>query len=88
VALLLKGEPQAALEAMQKQDSVWGLIGLPMAYHALGRQYWNHSSLSPGDVNIIWGADKSQVKNPSKWVDGCSLTTNLLQFSVLFAFSS
>ena len=37
VALLLKDEPQAALEAMQLEDSVWGMVGLPMAYHGLGR---------------------------------------------------
>ena len=35
VALLFKGEPQAALEAMQLEDSVWGMVGLPLAYHAL-----------------------------------------------------
>ncbi|MCH7506164.1 MAG: tetratricopeptide repeat protein [Proteobacteria bacterium] len=37
MALLFKGEPNAALEAMQLEDSVWGMIGLPLAYHALGR---------------------------------------------------
>ena len=36
IALLLKGEPQAALEAMQLEESVFGRIGLSMAYHALG----------------------------------------------------
>lgn len=34
--LLLKGEPQAALEAMQREESLWRLDGLPLAYHALG----------------------------------------------------
>jgi tetratricopeptide (TPR) repeat protein len=37
VALLFKGEPQAALEAMQLEDSIWRMVGLPLAYHALGR---------------------------------------------------
>jgi len=37
MAMLFKGEPNAALEAMQSDDSVWGMIGLPLAYHALGR---------------------------------------------------
>jgi tetratricopeptide (TPR) repeat protein len=37
LALLLRGEPQAALEAIQLEDSVWGMVGLPLAYHALGR---------------------------------------------------
>ena len=36
-ALLFKGEPQAALEAMQRENSVWRLIGLPLVYHALGQ---------------------------------------------------
>jgi len=35
--LLLKGESKAALQAMQKEESVWGMIGLVMAYHALAR---------------------------------------------------
>ena len=35
-ALLFKGEAPAALEAMQAEKSIWGLIGLPLAYHALG----------------------------------------------------
>ncbi len=37
MALLFKGELNAALEAMQLEDSIWGMIGLPLAYHALGR---------------------------------------------------
>lgn len=37
-ALLLKGEPEVALEAMELESfEVWRMIGLPMAYHALGR---------------------------------------------------
>jgi len=36
--LLLKGEPQAALEAMQlEESSVWRMVGFPLAYHALGQ---------------------------------------------------
>jgi tetratricopeptide (TPR) repeat protein len=41
VALMLKGEPQAALEAMQLDTSILGQVGLPMAYHALG---WKEES--------------------------------------------
>jgi tetratricopeptide (TPR) repeat protein len=44
--LLLKGEPQAALEAMKLEDSVWGMIGLPMVYHALGRQEESDAALA------------------------------------------
>jgi len=37
-ALLLKQEPQAALEELQQERStVWRLIGLTMAHHALGQ---------------------------------------------------
>ena len=37
VALLLKGDPAGALTAMQQESSeVWRMIGLPMAWHALG----------------------------------------------------
>ncbi len=35
--LLLKGEPEAGLAEIEKDPSVWRLIGLPMAYHALGQ---------------------------------------------------
>ncbi len=38
VALLFKGKPQDALREMQQESSAeWRLIGLAMAYHALGR---------------------------------------------------
>ena len=39
VALLLQGDPPAALAEMQKETSdVWRLIGTPMVLHALGRK--------------------------------------------------
>ena len=46
VVLLHKGELQAALEAMQLDTSVWGQIGLPMAYHALGRKEESDAALA------------------------------------------
>ena len=46
MAQLLKGEPQAALEAVQLQDSVWGRIGLPMAYHALDKKDESDAALA------------------------------------------
>jgi tetratricopeptide (TPR) repeat protein len=37
-ALLIKGEPQAALEAIQSETSdLWRLICLPLAFHSLGQ---------------------------------------------------
>jgi len=38
VTLLLMGDPQAALEAIQLDDSVFGMIGLSLVYHALGQE--------------------------------------------------
>ena len=46
VALLFKGELNAALEAMQLEDSIWGMIGLPLAYHALGRAGESEAALA------------------------------------------
>ncbi|MFQ5983024.1 MAG: tetratricopeptide repeat protein, partial [Woeseiaceae bacterium] len=46
-ALLLKGEPEAALAAFeQERSSVWQLIGTVMAYHALGRESDSDSTLA------------------------------------------
>ena len=45
-ALLLKGEPQAALEAIQQEPSHWRMYGLPMAYHALGRAAESDAALA------------------------------------------
>ncbi len=44
--LLLKGEPQAALDAMKLEDSVWGRVGLPLAYHALGKKNESDAALA------------------------------------------
>ena len=45
VAQLLKGEPLAALESMQQEESIWGMIGLPMIYHELGRDSESDAAL-------------------------------------------
>jgi TolB-like protein/Tfp pilus assembly protein PilF len=36
-AILLKGEPEAALASIQQEPSDWALIELPLVYYALGR---------------------------------------------------
>jgi len=47
IALLLKGEPQAALEAIHKEVSgVWRLLGLVMAHHALGDATASNAALA------------------------------------------
>jgi TolB-like protein/Tfp pilus assembly protein PilF len=48
VAQLFMGDAQAALEEMQSIESVWGMIGLPMAYHALGRTEESDAALAMG----------------------------------------
>jgi serine/threonine-protein kinase len=47
LALLGKGEPEAALEAMrQEPDEEWRVIGLALIYHALGRNAESDSTLA------------------------------------------
>ncbi len=47
VALLLKGEPEAALAAMQQEpDEAFRLIGLVMVYHALGQAAESEAALA------------------------------------------
>ena len=47
VSLLLQGEPEEALQAMQQESSeVWRMIGLPMAYHALGQAAESDAALA------------------------------------------
>jgi tetratricopeptide (TPR) repeat protein len=46
-ALLLKGEPEAARAAMQQESfEAWRMVGLPMAYHALGQAAASDSALT------------------------------------------
>jgi TolB-like protein/Tfp pilus assembly protein PilF len=46
-ALLLKGDAQGALgEIEQETSEVWKMIGLPMAYHALGRKADSDAALA------------------------------------------
>jgi TolB-like protein/Tfp pilus assembly protein PilF len=46
-ALLLKGEPEAALAAIQQESSeLWRMVGLPMAYHALGQAAESDAALA------------------------------------------
>jgi tetratricopeptide (TPR) repeat protein len=47
LALLLNGEPEAALTAVQQEVAeVWRLIGLAMAYHALGQAAESDAALT------------------------------------------
>ena len=47
MALLLKGDaPGALAEIEQETSEVWRMIGLPMAYHALGRKADSDAALA------------------------------------------
>src|SRR4029453_7599626 len=47
VALLLKGDAKGALAEIEQETSdVWKMIGLPMAYHALGRKADSDAALA------------------------------------------
>ena len=47
VVLLLKGDPAGALAAMQQDAAdTWRRIGLPMAYHALGKKAESDAALA------------------------------------------
>ena len=47
VALLLKGDAQGALAEIEQETSeIWKMIGLPMAYHALGRKADSDAALA------------------------------------------
>ena len=56
-ALLLKGEPEAALAAMQ-QDSFegWRIIGMPMVYHAMGQAAESDAALAESIERFEHGA--------------------------------
>ena len=47
IALLLKGDAQGALAEIEQETSeIWKMIGLPMAYHALGRKADSDAALA------------------------------------------
>lgn len=78
-ALVLKGEPQAALEAMQlERNTLWRLIGRPIAYHALGRTAESDAALTeliekfaaPAAFNIAYVvAYRGEVDRAFEWLD-------------------
>ena len=78
IALLFKGEPQAALEAMQAEKSIWGLIGLPLAYHSLGLKDESNAALAVliekfekgAPYNIAYNlAYRNEIDRAFKWLD-------------------
>ena len=79
VALLLKGEPEEALQAMQQEPSEeWRLIGLTMAYHALGQAKEADTVLAEliGEYEQQWAyniayvlASRGEADRAFEWLD-------------------
>jgi tetratricopeptide (TPR) repeat protein len=78
-ALLLKGDAQGALAEIEQETSeVWKMIGLPMAYHALGRKADSDGALTAliavaekdGPYNIAYVyAYRGEADKAFEWLD-------------------
>jgi adenylate cyclase len=79
LTLLLKGQPQAALDAMAREPSeMWRLAGLPLAYHALGQQQKSDAALqeaktkyaenSPYQIALVH-AYRGETDEAFEWLD-------------------
>jgi tetratricopeptide (TPR) repeat protein len=77
--LLLKGDAQGALaEIEQEKSQVWKMIGLPMAYHALGRKADSDAALAreieqdqkdgPSNIAYIY-AFRGEADKAFAWLD-------------------
>jgi tetratricopeptide (TPR) repeat protein len=79
VALLLKGDAQGALAEIEQETSEnWKMIGLPMAYHALGRKADSDAALtaliaklekdSPYNIAYVY-AFRGEADQAFAWLD-------------------
>jgi len=79
VAMLLKGDASAALtEIEQEKSEVWRLLGLPMAYHALGRKTESDAALAaliakfekdaPYNIAYVY-AFRGEADTAFEWLD-------------------
>ena len=79
VALLLKGDAQGALAEIEQETSeMWKMIGLPMAYHALGRKADSDTALaaliakyekdSPYNIAYVY-AFRGEADQAFAWLD-------------------
>src|SRR5438309_1638579 len=78
-ALLLKGDAQDALAEIEQETSgVWKMIGLPMAYHALGRKADSDAALAaliakyekdgPSNIASVY-AYRGEADQAFEWLD-------------------
>jgi tetratricopeptide (TPR) repeat protein len=79
VALLLKGDAPGALAEIEQETSEhWKMIGLPLAYHALGRKADAHAALavliakwekgSPSNIAYVY-AYRGEADKAFEWLD-------------------
>jgi TolB-like protein/Flp pilus assembly protein TadD len=79
LTLLLKGQPQAALDAMEKEPAeMWRLPGLPLAYYALGQKQKSEAALreakakyaenSPYQIALVH-AYRGETDEAFEWLD-------------------
>jgi tetratricopeptide (TPR) repeat protein len=79
VTLLLKGDAQGALSEIEQETSeMWKMIGLPMAYHALGRNADSDAALaaliakwekdSPENIAYVY-AYRGEADKAFAWLD-------------------
>jgi tetratricopeptide (TPR) repeat protein len=79
MALLLKGDaPGALAEIEQETSDVWKMIGLPLAYHALGRKADSDAALAaliakyekdaPSNIAYVY-AYRGQADKAFEWLD-------------------
>ena len=78
-ALLLKGDAQGALAEIEQETSeLWKMIGLPMAYHALGRKADSDAALAaliakyekdaPSNIAYVY-AFRGEADKAFAWLD-------------------
>ena len=78
-ALLIKGDAQGALAEIEQETSeLWKMIGLPMAYHALGRKADSDTALatliakwekeSPFNIAYVY-AYRGEADKAFAWLD-------------------
>ncbi len=78
-ALLLKGDARGALAEIEQETSeLWKMIGLPMAYHALGRKAESDAALaaviakyekdSPSNIASVY-AFRGEADKAFEWLD-------------------
>jgi Flp pilus assembly protein TadD len=79
VALLLRGDAAGALAEMEQETSeIWRMLGLPMAYHALGRKADSDAALAaliakygkdaPSNIAYVY-AFRDEADQAFAWLD-------------------